>query len=296
MPVVFEYYPTRIPHLKMKPPQMHSDRESTRNKRFDMQCRMIMCIVAIFFVGCSSLTASLPKKTPESEDYAARTEARTLLAALSNQNNSLKNFKGIGKIKIWHNGKLRINEQAAWAGSETVKLSIVILISGHPAVRMTSDGKWFYYYEAREGRPLYKKIPATDANLKRLISIPIKAEDIVSLLAGRVPLREHHSTLLEKQDSGNGYVLVLKRRWWGVIEKIFLDQAKSRVHQVEFYNRSGKLIYLARFDEMQTINGYRVPSRLRLSNEAGAELQLDVDRYWPDVEVSSSTFILKPPD
>ena len=64
-------------------------------------------------------------------------------------------------------------------------------------------------------------------------------------------MREHHSALIERQDSGSGYVLVLKRRWWGVTEKIFLDENKSQVHQIQFFNRSGSLIYLARFDEMR---------------------------------------------
>jgi hypothetical protein len=295
MLVAFIFYPIDIPLFKMKLPPTQVDRHSPVKKCFNAQGWMLLCIIAINFIGCASITASLPPKTSDAEDYAAKTPNQALLFRLSNQNDSLKNFKGSGKIKIWHDGQLKMNERAAWVGSEPVKLSIVILISGHPAIRMTSDGEWFYYYEAREGRPIFKKIPATDANLKRFIFIPIKADDIVNLLAGKVPLREHHSTLLEKQDSGEGYVLVLKRRWGSVIEKIYLDQSRSEVHQVKFFNRFGKLIYLARFDEMQTINGYRVPSRLTLSNEAGAEFQLDVNRYWPGVNVSSSTFVLKPP-
>ena len=80
---------------------------------------------------------------------------------------------------------------------------------------MTTDGEWFYYYEARQDQPLYKKIPAKDDSLKRIISIPVKTSDIIDLLAGRVPLREHHSAFLEKQDSGDGYVLVLKKKMVG---------------------------------------------------------------------------------
>ena len=96
--------------------------------------------------------------------------------------------------------------------------------------------------------------------------------------------------------SGKGYVLVLKRRWWGVTEKIFLDETKSRVRQTEFYNRSGSLVYLARFDEMQTINGYRVPALLSITNGEGIDLQLVVNRYWADVDVSPSMFVLNPPE
>ncbi len=89
---------------------------------------------------------------------------------------------------------------------------------------------------------------------------------------------------------------MLKRRWWGVAEKIFLDESKTNVHQIEFYNRSGTLVYRARFDAMQTIGDYRVPASLSLTNGDNLHLQLVVTRYWPDVAVSPSMFVLNPPE
>jgi hypothetical protein len=275
---------------------MLADSGSIKIVRRVLHGRILMLVIAVLFAGCSGLTTDLPRKKPESEDYGAIAEARLLLDTLNKPNNLLKSFKGTGKIKIWQDGRLKIDERVAWIGSQSSKLSIVILVSGHPAVKMSSDGKWFYYYEVRPKRPIYRKIPATDATLKRIISIPIKTGDVVDLMAGRIPLREHHSAHLEREDSGDGYVLVLKKRWWGVVEKIFLNETRTQVRQVEFFNRSGSLIYLARFDEMQFVKNYRVPSRLSISNEDGAEFQLDLDRYWADVDVSSSMFVLEPPD
>ena len=254
----------------------------------------LMCIFSalVLFAGCSSPS----RRTADALDAAARAEAQAWLATLSNQNKSLKNFKGIGKIRVRQNGKLIIDERIAWIGSETDKLSIAVLVSGQPAIKIASDGQWFYYYEVRKGQPLYKKIPATDANLKRIISIPIQTSDLINWLAGRIPLRKHHSTTLERQDPANGFVLVLKRRWWGVTEKIFLDESKARAHQAEFYDRSGSLVYRARFDEMQIIDGYQVPASLSITNGDDIDLQLVVNRYWADVDVSSSMFVLNPPE
>ena len=254
----------------------------------------MMCIfgAAVLLASC----ASLSRQPEDSLEAAARADAQVMISFLSNQNRGLVNYKGIGKIKVRQNQTTRIDERIAWVASETAKLNIVVLVSGHPAIKMASDGKWFYYYQARPGKPIYKKIPASDSNLKRVTTIPIKTSDIIHLLAGRVPLREHHSAILQRPDSGEGYVLLLKRRWWGVTQKIFLDETKSRVQYAEFYNRSGALIYLARFDKMQTIGGYQVPAALRITNGNGVDLQLVVNRYWTDVDVSASMFVLKPPE
>jgi hypothetical protein len=254
----------------------------------------MMCIfgAAVLLAGC----ASLSRQPEDSLEAAARAEARVMISFLSNQNRELKNYKGIGKIKVRQNQITRIDERIAWIASETAKLNIVVLVSGHPAIKMASDGKWFYYYEARQGKPIYKKIPASDSNLKRVTTIPIKTSDIIHLLAGRVPLREHHSALLERSASGQGYVLVLNRRWWGVTEKIFIDESKARVHHAEFYDRTGSLVYRARFDEMQSIDGYQVPASLSITNGDDLEIQFVVVRYWADVDVSSTMFVLNPPE
>jgi hypothetical protein len=202
----------------------------------------------------------------------------------------------MGKITVRQQGRLKFKEKVYWVGSETSKISIVLLIGGYPAVKMTSDGKWFYYYEVSEGDPIYRKIAASDASLKRIISISIKTDDVLSLIAGRVPIREYQRAVLEQQKAGSGYVLVLKKRWWGVAEKIYLDQTRTQVEQVEFFNRSGSLIYRARFDEMQTIKEYRVPARLSITNGTDADFELEVLAYWADVAVTPSMFVLKPPE
>jgi hypothetical protein len=251
-----------------------------------------MALIATTVFGCSSYSS----RVSEPEDLAAETQARMALHALVGQNEKLTSFKGLGKIKVWQDGVKKIDERVAWIGSEPNKLSLVILISGHPTVRMASDGKWFYYYELRQEKPVYQKRPAADLTLQRFVSIPIKTSDIVQLLAGRTPIREHHTARLNRQRSGPGYVLALKKRWWGTVEKVFLDENKTQVQQIEFFNRSGSLIYRVHLDETQMIEGYQVPARLRISAEEGIGFELEIIRYIVNVPVSPSMFVLKPPE
>jgi hypothetical protein len=257
---------------------------------------LLLLGMLLYCAGCSSFLAGRSRETVEAPEAAAGVEAQALLAELSRQNASLKSFKGLGKIKLWQNGQVKIDERVAWVGSERNKLSIVLMISGYPAVKMTSDGKWFYYYEAGDGKPIYKKIPADEASLKHIISIPIQASDILDILAGRVPVHKYDSAELAEQEDGQGYILTLKR-WWGeVVEKIYLDESRKRVRSVEYYSRTGSLTYRVRFEEMQLINGYQVPARLSITNGKDTDFQLDVYRYYTDVPVTASMFVLNPPN
>ncbi len=119
----------------------------------------MLCIIgaAVLLAGC----AGLSRQSEDPLEAAARAEAQVMISFLSNQNRELVNYKGIGKIKVRQNKITRIDERIAWIASETSKLNIVVLVSGHPAIKMASDGKWFYYYEARQDKPIYQKRPAT---------------------------------------------------------------------------------------------------------------------------------------
>ena len=279
----------------MRPRLFPLNHKSMRIIHCKLSHLMVVTMLLVFFSGCSSITAGLSREKQGPPDAAARAEVQAVLSTLSSRNAGLNNFKGKGKIKVWQDGRLKIKEKVYWIGSETNKISIVLLIGGYPAVKMANDGKWFYYYEVGDGEPIYKKFAASNASLKRFISISIQTDDVLSLLAGRVPIREHHSAILEQQEAKPGYVLILKKRWWGVRQKIYLDQSKMHAQQVEFYNRSGSLIYRARFDEMQSVKGYRVPGRLSITNGTDVNFELDVNTFWADVAVTPSMFVLNPP-
>jgi hypothetical protein len=263
-----------------------------RTARCELRSILLIYMFAVCLAGCSSFS----RKASEHEELAAMADARMVLLTLGNQNHTLKNFKGIGKIQAWQKGEKRIDERIAWIGSETVKISIVVLISGYPAIKIASDGKWVYYYETGNGEPLYVKYPATDATLQRIVSVPIKISDIITLLAGRTPLREHHSALLYRQESGTGYVLTLKKRWYGIVEKIYLAEDKKQVRQIEFFNRSGASTYRVRFEEMQAVNTYQVPAKLSISSDESMVFQLEVQSYVTGIPVKPSMFVLKPPN
>jgi hypothetical protein len=256
-------------------------------------------MAAFFFPACSFLKARAPAGPSEvlkpGDLAASQAEARKLILIIYKLNENLNTFKGIGKIKLWTNGNYPISERVAWVGSEPSKLSLVVLASGRPVLKLSTDGKYLYYLDLRRSNHPFKKVRSSDASLEKIVSMPIKSSEVIALLSGRVPVNEHSSVSLISEFSGNGYVLVLKKRRKGVVQKIYLDRDKKRVRKLEMFSPREKLLYRAEFESMQSIHGFQVPLRLVISNDKGAGFSLDIDRYIANVSVSPSLFVLKPP-
>ena len=254
-------------------------------------------IILAFMIACllSSCAAIRPTRDLTITPVERTAQVRDLLSTLEIQNEALVNFKGIGNITIRQNGLTQFDQRVAWIGEKPVKFSIAVLISGYPAVKLAADGRWLYYLEVQGQETQFRKIATSDPDLKRLILIPISISDIIALLSGRIPLPEFDSVEFIQEISDQQFALVLTDSWWGIQQKIFYDATLSRIQRVEVYHRSGSLRYRAEVESTQQVDGFEVPRRLRLSNDDGTDFLLDIHRYWVNVEVPPSVFVLTPP-
>lgn len=156
--------------------------------------------------------------------------------------------------------------------------------------------------------------------MKKAFSISITSDDIISILAGRIPVQQHRSAVLLKdkhsqkesanfspqrvdafqtgpqREAESEYILVLKGGLENIHEKIYLENNKKDVRRIEVFNLTGTLAYRAELDKMQNADGYRIPAAVVFSNDKGSGFQLDIERYWPQVHVTPSMFVLSPPE
>ena len=248
--------------------------------------------VACLLLSCATIK---PSRDLAVTPVERADQVRGLLAILRTQNNALINFKGIGNITVRQNGVIQFDQRVAWIGEKPVKFSLAVLISGYPAVKLATDGEWFYYLEVQGQETRFRKMAARDPDLKRLISIPISASDVIAFIAGRIPLPEFDAVTFVEETSNPGPVLVLADNWWGTRQKIFYNAALSHVQRIDVFHRSGPLRYRAEVESTQRVNGFQVPQRLRFSNDDGIDVQLDIHRYWINVDLSPSVFVLSPP-
>lgn len=272
---------------------------------------LIICI--FFFSACAGLS---PKISEESKDFRSPAEAKAIISILKSQNPKLETIKGVGRITFLEKKEKEMTTRIAWVASTPDKIRITLSsVSGHPMISAASDGQWFYFVSHASG-DFYKKRPS-NFNMKRFFLISIKSEDLVNILLGRIPLVNYDSSgfvedrslrgrsgkdfesagisslKIDIKENKNSSVLLLKNKWGNVREKIYLN-ARDDVHKVEMFDSTGTLLYRLELIGMQEIKSYRVPYRLRVSNDDGAGFQLDLDRYWADATVSPSVFTLTP--
>jgi hypothetical protein len=280
----------------------------------NMHVPSILFICIFFISACTSLSHRISE---ESKEIRSPSETKAVISILKNQNHTLKTIKGVGEITFLESEKKEMTTRIAWVASTPDKFRVALSsVSGHPMVSAASNGQWFYFVSHASG-DFYKK-RSSNVNMKRFFSISIKSEDIVNILFGRIPVVEYDSAVLmgnrsikgrsgkavEKPEisslnnntkgNKNGYILLLKNRWGNIREIIYLNN-KENPDKIEMFGLTGEMVYRIELIRMQEIDSYRVPYRIRVSNDHGAGFHLDIDRYWTNAAVSPSVFTLEPP-
>ena len=247
--------------------------------------------LTIIATGCSPLE----RRVEGPPTAASSPEAQSLYSRLQSQNSQLYSFKGTGRLRIKNAGGIQ-QARVMWAGHQNKKLRLEIMgATGQPVFSFANDGERIYLISHTENRFYSRR--ESNANLKKLISLPIAVSACLDLLAGRIPLETHPFPMAVQPVEGGGQVLVLKSPDWKKgSEHVFLDAASGSVRRIEAFDKDENLVYRAEFVRMQTVSGFEVPKELRLSNGSQVSLKLVMERFWPNVYISEDLFTLAKPD
>ena len=251
----------------------------------------ILIGLSLIATGC----ATLKPREEGPPAMASSPEAEALFNRLQSQNTHLRSFKGTGRLRIKDvNGIQQV--RFMWAGFQNEKLRLEIMGTiGQPIFSFACDGERIYLISHTENRFYSKR--ESNANLEKLITLPITVSTCLDLMAGRIPLETHLLPVAVQEEKQGQQILVLKcmdRKKGG--QRIFIDTSSGSVRRVEAYDRDEMLVYRAEFVRMQHVSGFEVPGELRISNGNNASLQLVVDRFWPNAAVAEDLFKLAKPE
>lgn len=261
-------------------------------------CKWLPLAMAVCLLcGCAAVFEA-PSRRVAGAHYLPPHRALALLERLKNLNDSLMTFKGVGKVNLEADGRRR-SARIVWAGMAPDRLRIEILgVPGQPAASLALNGEWIYYDELRDPERFQRhKIGNDSLGLvlslaMPMLSIAIKAPDVVDLFRGRVPLRDHTTAVLFTPPGADGYVLQLEKGWRGVQQRIHFDGELAEIRRVDIFSAGGGLAYRVDFDRVDIVDGYRTPRALTISSEDGDRFELLVERSMANVHVDPSVFDL----
>jgi len=208
-----------------------------------------------------------------------------LISAINRQNDAVSPFKGIGQISIRDSSAVQTS-RAAWAGSPDGRLRIEFLgLPGQPAAKLIFDGRLLYVESVTEPESYRKSV--ADPDLKPITGVSIKAGEVITCLAGGIPIYEHDAVFLEPASEENRQALVFNQSWRGVVEKIFFNGLV--IEKVEIWEW-GTLVYQAALKDIREVNGRLIPFHLVITDADNRGFEFRIDRCWTDIGVSPEIF------
>jgi hypothetical protein len=220
---------------------------------------------------------------------------QALLQRVTDVNTDLSAFRGIGRVRVTMQGTERVYERTAWVGSEPGRLRFAFRSpTGMPVFSMSCDEAWLTALNHADGQYFHRQINKN--SLSRILPVAITCADLYGLLVGRPPQVDYDAVRMAPAGRGDAdtIVLLLQRRFRGTVGRISIARDTGELSAAELLDVHGKRLYAARVDARQTIDGYRLPVKIRLTGPDGS-LELDVQRTWPAASVSRDFFKITPP-
>jgi hypothetical protein len=163
-------------------------------------------------------------------------------------------------------------------------------LPGHPVAKFIYDGEDYLFISPLDQRTYRKR--AVDADLDSLTGIAVPTVDIIMILSGDIPVQPFDEAVFQNGEPHCRDILVLKKKWHGVVEKLFLNDTHDRVEKLEIV-RWGRIVYSAEIRDMQVVEGREVPFRLVFSDANKKGFSIDIEKCWLDMDLSPDMFIIE---
>ncbi|MBF0225526.1 MAG: hypothetical protein HQK76_08740 [Desulfobacterales bacterium] len=240
----------------------------------------------LFFTSCGHINKWCGL---EEYDLPYDKDAQIVLSNLADINHDLTSFKGLGKIRLYSNGNfLAYRIALAASGKESLRIEVLNPL-GHPVISLSSNETALYFL-SHGNNYTFKKL-SRNTRFDKFIDVPISSNELIGILEARPYIYPHDIGILSKID--NGYVLTLKKKWKGIVQKIYLDETKSNLNKIEYFTNK-KILYSVIFKKMENQDGYIVPTKVFILSDSG-ELEIEIYKLYINISIDESIFTLKPP-
>ncbi|MCP4114109.1 MAG: hypothetical protein GY737_01675 [Desulfobacteraceae bacterium] len=243
---------------------------------------LLLLGAALFFLsGCAGLTPG---------DTRIQDPKATLLAArVTSINHGLQTFKGTARVTLAEenlNQRFRI----AWAAMMPDKIRLTILKSGLPLETILADGNQVLFV-SHTGEHSPHRIKAANPSLKQVISMPVRIQEIISLLAGRIPMEPFDRAILSNNGPSSPATLTLTRKWRGTVGTVLVDR-QDQILGFQRLKSNRDPVYSTERKNLKKYGIHTIPMKTVINDPSGRTLTLEITSFYPDVPIKDSVFSL----
>ena len=242
---------------------------------------LLICATAVLISGCAGLMP--PKNTIHDQ------KAAILAAQIKSINQNLHTFKGTARVTIVDDSKTQ-RMTIAWAAMLPDKIRLTILNSGIPVETILADGSRVIFV-SHTGKHSLHEINSPNPSLERIVSMPVRIQEIISILAGQVPMEPFNRQELSDKKNSSETTLVLAKKWGGTVGMVQFDE-QEHISRFQRLNREKETLYSVERLNLKTYKTYTIPSTTIINDGSGRTMTLKITGFYPDIPVKESLFSL----
>ena len=243
---------------------------------------MFFLLAAVVYSGCASIK---PDQTFTSDREAIETADR-----LYDFNREIKASKGRGLLTMAAKNR-RVQYRIAWAAQSPDRARITLISSGIPVETLLFNKSRITLY-SHTGRHSLKTYKSDDPSLEKVLSVPVKMRDIISVLTGRIPLKPYKYAWFEERESKKETRSILlnvqsdKR-----MQQLIID-SDGGISQFSLLEGPDRPVYTVRFSGLQRFDSNALFTRMTITSESGESAVFSIQAFQKNPELKDSVFSL----
>lgn len=241
-------------------------------------------LAAIFFILILLSFGCAPLQPPA--DMVSTHKAETMAMSIRQFNQQISASKGMGWLTI-ESQEQSFKYKLAWAAEAPNRLRATLLTSGLPFETIVATGKKTLFVSHTGSHEPYTT-RSTDPDLDEIIKVPVRLSDLLSLLLGRLPIKDYDVAQLSYKDPSMK-TLILKKQWNPTRQKVVVND-QGLPGGLDFFDNKGQLLYSVKIVSYNK----KIPAHIEVTDNQQRKIQLKIIGFQENPQIKPTVFQLTP--